>query len=858
MSRWWRAGRRPGPVRLASAVVAALSAIALFVVTPDAMPAAAGPDDPTDSALTLTGRTSDLGDDWSNLKVTVSQTRGLTNQAISVNWTGGPQSRFDSAGISGNYLQLMQCSGEDPAAPDFRETCVWGAGARDGNGLPRDGNRAPAAGRKPETLPADALMIPFRSQLTGVRTPDGSAARPFPMSNLPGGTGPAAPWEVLSEYFTIFTTNEIVSAAIGADGTGRATFEVRDAVRDPHLGCGKVLPAGTPRKCWLAVVPRGVRDIDGEPSANPPLRSPLATSIFPDALVFPLEFLPVGNPCREGAERRTVGTQFVARAMESWQPAMCTGTGPVFGYTYVGDSEAGQQVTAGSDGAPGLAFTADPVVPAEGQLAVVHAPVTVSAAVIAFNVDFRMENSGPVTPPADVSALRGTPVRDLKLTPRLMAKMLTQSYPRDVPNGDKAQHLVGNPRTLIKDEEFLQLNPNFRYIAPSQTPLGIMVPNGNYAYAREVWRWILADPEARAWLGGTPDEHGMKVNPYYAEFASAPAEYFPKADPTCWLKEDAGWLPWQRPTQPVCALEYSPYVPTIEDAAYRTLRADTKAQTDWAPPATEGQTGSYRPEPPQEINRRFAMSITDSASAARYSLFTAQLCRPVRAADGTLRPDDCRSPTAEAMIKAVDVMKPTGVEGVRAIDPAAVSAAPGAYPLTMVTYAAAALGPDATARAEYATLLRYAGGAGQTPGVQRGQLPPGYAPLPQALRTQAEQAATRIQNFVYVPPSTTPGPDPGGAPGPGAGGTSGGGGTSTPPTASVPAGGATPSVSAPAGSSSSAPPARAAAGPAAPGNRVGTVRLLLLILLVVGALGAVAGPTLLAIGRTQTRKPRLE
>jgi len=33
--------------------------------------------------------------------------------------------------------------------------------------------------------------------------------------------------------------------------------------------------------------------------------------------------------------------------------------------------------------------------------------------------------------------------------------------------------------------------------------------------ATEVWKWILADPEARAWLDGTPD-NGMVVNPLYS------------------------------------------------------------------------------------------------------------------------------------------------------------------------------------------------------------------------------------------------------------------------------------------------------------------------------------------------------
>jgi hypothetical protein len=72
---------------------------------------------------------------------------------------------------------------------------------------------------------------------------------------------------------------------------------------------------------------------------------------------------------------------------------------------------------------------------------------------------------------------------------------------------------------------------------------------------------------------------------------------------------------------------------------------------------------------------------------------------------------------------------------------------PRAYPLTMLTYAAAMPGNlDARARADYANFVDYAVGPGQTPGLDFGQLPPGYAPLPAALRAQARAAADLIRN----------------------------------------------------------------------------------------------------------------
>jgi hypothetical protein len=78
----------------------------------------------------------------------------------------------------------------------------------------------------------------------------------------------------------------------------------------------------------------------------------------------------------------------------------------------------------------------------------------------------------------------------------------------------------------------------------------------------------------------------------------------------------------------------------------------------------------------------------------------------------------------------------------------------------------AALNPkqtDVDLRAAYANLIRFAASDGQTPGTDLGQLPPGYAPLPQPWVDQALAAADAIERGSL--PTTTP--------------TQGGGGSST-------------------------------------------------------------------------------
>ncbi|MFJ8579097.1 hypothetical protein [Micromonospora sp. NPDC093277] len=857
MSRAMNYGRR----RTVAAAAVLVGTAALLTVGPPQSPASAV-DEVTDSAVTVTGRMGQLGDDWSDLKVTVSQTKDLTNQSVTVTWTGGPKTRFSGGEPNANYLQLMQCWGADPDAPDFRETCEAGVGRYKKSGGKI--NYEPTFQRAPlpedpleKQLPEDAKLIPFRSALDGSRTPDGSTAAPFPTDGLPL-TDPGKPAEVLSTYFDIYSTNEIPIAITTGDGTGRAVFEVRNAIRDPHLGCG-ARPAdagGAPRPCWLVVVPRGDRDIHGNPNSIAPYLTPLTPSAFADRLVVPLDFTPVDAGCPlDRAERGTVGSEMIAEAVIAWQPTLCANNGPVFAYSATGDDEAARQVLDASTGGPGLAFTSDPVVPEEGQSPVVQTPVAISSVVIAFNIDLRL--APPLSVPPELEALRRTIVRNIKLTPRLVAKLLTQSYVRDVPNGNNQTYVAGNPRSLGADPEFVALNPDFKYIDPSFGADSIVVPYGNYAAAREVWRWVLADSSARAWLngeadglGGGPHGKGMEVNPNYRFVAAAAEDYFPRNDPSCQPPlERTDLEEWQKePTPGRCTQDLFPYAQDLGESAYQTLRADLKQAAEWNYPNEPGQSGSYGKEPPKPVGQRFSLSITDSASAARYGLYTAQLCKAVKGADDTLTPSDCRNADTTGMLAGADAMVPSKVPGVRTVDPSRAAATPKAYPLTMVTYAAAALAADAEARRDYASLLRYAAGNGQQPGQQPGQLPDGYAPLPQAMRVQTLAVADTLER--YTPPPQTPTPTSNESPA-----------ASAPTTSEVPTPTPTPSDTAAGVPNQGTPPTPATPAPSqsppagkpiaqlTPGSPLGQIRWVVVALLAVGLLGGMAGPVLLAVSR---------
>jgi hypothetical protein len=91
------------------------------------------------------------------------------------------------------------------------------------------------------------------------------------------------------------------------------------------------------------------------------------------------------------------------------------------------------------------------------------------------------------------------------------------------------------------------------------------------------------------------------------------------------------------------------------------------------------------------------------------------------------------------------------------LEPNPSAAAPAAYPLTTLTYAAVApVSLDDKARLEYAAFIDYAVGVGQVPGIEFGRLPAGYTPLPVQLRVQAIAAEILVVLLKAQPPASEP------------------------------------------------------------------------------------------------------
>ncbi|MFD4609844.1 hypothetical protein ACFWOT_17440 [Streptomyces sp. NPDC058440] len=743
---------------------AAAGALAGLGVAQAAQPAtAASGAAGTASAVTVSGR-----GEFKDMKFTVDQTTHLTSQAITVSWTGGAPTTFAGTWFNTDFVQIMQCWGDDdgtvpgnPGPP--RTQCQYGA------------SPTTDRGSWPGNERDDTRKVTYSASPTGYGEDDRyGAGAPLGQGEVPfksvDGTVVTTNTQN-NPFYNRNTTNEIDFARTGADGTGREYFEVQTANEAPHLGCGAEAGkkgADRPRSCWLVIVPQGHLDLDGEPYADKSIvnaGSPVSSTNWKNRIAVPLSFNPVGSGCALGSdERPTMGSELVADAMTSWQTALCP-TGTVYGYTKLGEPDARTRL-AGT-GSAGLAFTTRALGADEGTTApsgpTAYAPVALSGAVIGFTIERRPKAGAP----DDIRGLAGTKVDSIDLTPRLVAKLLTESY-RNSPWGAVLGDQVAkgydwarnNPAGLASDPEFISLNPEFEHLSVSETPAtdtDLLTSLGHSDTARALWQWILSDKDARGFLAGTADDWGMRVNPFYSTdahrnptgvaYEPALADDYPKSDPWCTIPPGTG------ATDKQCMTDFHPYVSDMHSGALHTRRADTLWKATWdalANPPTYKSTG------PQTVGSRFVIAVTDAASAERYGLQTARL----RNAAGRFT-----APTTAALTAAA---ASAAGKGAPEITPARATAE-GAYPLAQLVYGAARPGElDAAARKDYAALLRYAVGDGQISGADPGRLPAGYAPLSRDLRTRALQAADTLEH--YTEPSSHGG-------GPGGGSTGGNGGS---------------------------------------------------------------------------------
>ena len=627
--------------------------LAVALLVPGAVigaPSALAQDASGNSAVTLSGT-----GEFANLKVTVGQTKNLINQTVRVTWAGGTPT---GATFNGNFLQIMQCWGDDAAGPDPMQ-CEFGAFAP-GTSL------SPIVSSRRQIAPVDPRLSIDSQNPNDVYLPF------WPV-------GSAKPTQYASSndnsYFDSQLSNEEESARTRPDGTGEIDFEMQTVRESGGLGCGAPVGDAT-RACWLVVVPQGAT-----------LRPTLSLDTWKQRIQFPLSFLRVGQPCPIGApERLLAGHEVAVDAVTSWQPALCANGGALYSYTQLTDNLARSQLGQSSD--PGLAILTNPVPPDQqpADRPLVYAPVVASGLAVAFNI---VSNPNSPSYPA-----AGLPFASMKLTPRLVAKLLTQSYRNSLAglggalSEDDAKlisvpahsaRLQSNPVSLTADPEFLKLNPDFGL--GFAAPVDVLVQLNPSDLTGQLWNWVLSDPDARAFVNGTADPSGMVVNDLEKNL-TLPLDTFPRNDDSCIIQRIGTAI-----VKPFCASDAHLYAGDTHAAARSASRGDPlaldniNANADQIPFA-------YPKKQRQPVDARSLIAITDTATAARYQLSTATL---LNSAGKFVAPDSA------GLQAGLDAMKPD-VTVSSVLQPDLASKNPAAYPLTTVSYAAASpatmVGPD--------------------------------------------------------------------------------------------------------------------------------------------------------------------
>jgi hypothetical protein len=721
-----------------------------------------------DSAVTITALDADPDPENAplpDLQVTVSQTTDLVQQGLRISWTGGLKSVAPSAANGGeNFLQIFQCWGDDPTDPTRpdRTTCQYGGA--NSPGATRDSFRPIPL----EEIPAEDAAYSvqgggFNPAYTAIpfKGYDGtfvSAIKEDPTTHVKS-IDPNVNINVNSA-FTSYTTNEVPWAGSGNDGTGSVSFEVQTASQSPALGCGteEAVAGGVIGKsCWLVILPRGTSD-NGSLQIT---QSGLLSDSWKHALAVKLDFAPIGSRCPEGtSERQLQGSELIALAVNSWQPVVCNQSGGGV-YSLLTNAESDSLVAASSTAASPLALASYPLA-TSGTDPLRYAPIALTGITISLAIDRRPSALGAEVP-EEVADAAHLPFTSVNLTPRLLAKLLTNTYKSSLPTGADVTYLGTNPWNVTVDPDFLAVNdPEWGYQALIGAGISdLIVPQGRSDAARAVWSYIVSDPEAVAFLSGQPDPYGTVVNPWYstdpainpsgtpflahatpgdASSPLVPKDNFPKADPLEYTPANQG---------PINVVTWRPYANDLGTVAYLTLRGDAQGPGAWDPDSTPPKYGKSTRMTP---GFQSLLGLTDASASSRYQVVTANLRNPAGSFVGA---------TTDAMLTAASAMSAIGGNGqVLSFVPtsSAAAGAPGAYPLTMPVYAAANPAmTDASLRANYADFIRYAATDGQVPGPELGDLPAGYAPIPQSWTDLAWAAADAIEAGPQktTPPKTT-------------------------------------------------------------------------------------------------------
>ena len=256
-------------------------------------------------------------------------------------------------------------------------------------------------------------------------------------------------------------------ARTAEDGTGRTVFEVRPAANLPVLACSQTNPCSI-----LAFENDGVPIPEGE--------------LHPTSVVAPISFARSQADCPKVSnfDVRLDGASSAAPALYGWAAQLCTGSNPlVVDVTETSSTTGRENFLAGlvDLGVTSQAASDEEIAahPERGEFN--YAPLDLTAVTVAFNM------RDPLT---------GAPITDVVLSPRLVARLVTDTSVSD----------------FLSDPELRFLNPTTRF--PSVTTAAPALRAERNAATRLVTSWFAADEPTQRFLAGN-DPFGVAINPAY-------------------------------------------------------------------------------------------------------------------------------------------------------------------------------------------------------------------------------------------------------------------------------------------------------------------------------------------------------
>jgi hypothetical protein len=708
-----------------------------------------------------------------DLKVTVSQTKNLTAQGVDISWTGAaPNSARPEGGGGANFLQIFQCWGEDPDRPGHpdRTTCQYGA--YPGPGTSRSEFTNPQSIDPQDTKFTKPGTSFFDSPYTSIPFKSATGETVWDLKRNNSGALAIDPTVSMSsnQFFSRLTTNEVTWAGSDSAGTGNVKFELQTASSSPGLGCGSPIKVGKNfegQPCWLVILPRGIKDN----RQNAIVQSGLFWDAWKHHLAIKLDFRPLGVRCPIGVPERIVqGSELAGAAFASWQPRLCNeGAKSAFVISNQFDGDALE--TASSLESSPLAITTR-ALKNESEDSLVYAPLAIGGISVSFSIDRRVDET-KLIPPA-LRAVNQTPFQSLRLTPRLLAKLLTNSYTDSLPIFANHGAVSLNPRNISQDPDFLAVNSDtdhWQYMDLKFGGIGdALVPNSRSYLAERVWTYIMSDSEGRDFMAGKPDPFGMKINPWFSSDAkinpsgtafTLPNFSFPKSDPV--EKPDTTSTGGLSPSGAINVVMWRPYLSDFEEGARATLTGNAYELGSWD---VSKQPPGFGKTPRSPLGFRKVFAITTTTAAARFQSLQVALRNPA---------GNYVSPTLDSLQISQNAMTPSSANaGVYELDLSSekTKAASGAYPLAVPIYAAInPLQSESKTRLAYANLIKFAVTEGQNPGTEIGDLPPGYAPLSSKFVKTALEVSNKIKlggkdaelspnGGGEINPDTTPTPQP--------------------------------------------------------------------------------------------------